>query len=394
MSRRALIPAALALAGLVALAVFMLKPDPQTVLRKAQRKLVAETAMRLEVEARVALPPDELSGQLVVAATGVDIVMRTDLDFSSALKPASRTEFEISQGSGEEASRLAGETRRKEGRHYLKLDETGRLEADVASRLKGAWVVSDRPFLDFIVPPDERALAERPLDPSGMAAMGAAIAGVDLFRVTQALPDTEIGGVKVRHYAVDLDMGAVSALLMKLRELRTGRPLEADDVLAATEAVVRWGQPMGEVWIGKRDGKFARIELVTAPGGDGSSGAVGGAVSFSNFGQRPVIDAPQAKELEEIFGPVFAKRLGLAGGREVASAPMPQPRGFGISAEERAVVEQDADADGDGLSDVQEFFYGSDAWNPDTDADGWSDGLEVEKGMNPVGPGALYGFGL
>lgn len=394
MPRRAIILVVLALAGLGALAFFMLQPDPQTVLRKAQRKLVAETAMHLDVEARVALPPEELAGQLVASSTGVDIVLRTDLDLSDVLKPASRTEFAIAQGSGAGAAELAGESRRKEGRHYLKLDETGRLEADVVSRVKGEWIVSDRPFLDFLLPPDERSLAEKPLDQAGTAAMGEAIAKVDLFHVTETLPDADVGGAKARHYLVELDMEAVSALLLKLRELRTGRPLEAEDVLAVTESVVRWGQPMGEVWVAKRDGKFARIELVTALDGDGSSGAVGGAVTFSKFGQRPVIEAPQAEELEKVLGPVFTKRLDLAGGREIASAEAPTSQGLGISAEERAVIEQNADADGDGLTDVQEFFYGADAWSPDTDADGWSDGLEVEKGMNPVGPGTLYGFGL
>lgn len=394
MPRRAIILVVLALAGLGALGFFMLRPDPQTLLRKAQRKLVTENAMHLDVEARVALPPEDLAGDLVSVATGVDIVMRTDLDFFVILKPASRTEFEIVQGAGASASKLAGESRRKEGRHYMKLDETGRLEADVASRVKGKWIVSDRPFLDFVIPPDERALAEKPLDVSGVVAMGVALAEVDLFRVTKALPDDEIGGAKARHYAVELDMEAVSALLLKLRELRTGRPVEAEDVLAVTETVLRWGQPMGEVWVAKRGGKFAKIELVTALDGDGSSGAVGGAVTFSKFGQRPVIEAPQAEEIEDVLGPIFTKRLDLAGGREIASAEPPPSQGLGISAKEQAVVEQNADADGDGLTDVQEFFYGADAWNPDTDADGWSDGLEVEKGMNPIGPGTLYGFGL
>ena len=42
----------------------------------------------------------------------------------------------------------------------------------------------------------------------------------------------------------------------------------------------------------------------------------------------------------------------------------------------------------------EEFIFGSDSWNPDTDGDGWTDGVEVANGKNPVGPGALFGFGL
>jgi hypothetical protein len=47
----------------------------------------------------------------------------------------------------------------------------------------------------------------------------------------------------------------------------------------------------------------------------------------------------------------------------------------------------DADSDGDGLLDGQEFLIGSDPNNPDTDGDGASDGNEVNNGgTDPLDP--------
>ncbi len=48
------------------------------------------------------------------------------------------------------------------------------------------------------------------------------------------------------------------------------------------------------------------------------------------------------------------------------------------------------DADNDGLSDYEEkFTYQTDLKNPDTDGDGYQDGVEVDNGYNPKGEGKL-----
>ena len=42
------------------------------------------------------------------------------------------------------------------------------------------------------------------------------------------------------------------------------------------------------------------------------------------------------------------------------------------------------DSDGDGLSNLQEYFLGTNPNNYDTDGDGFSDGSEVNMGTNPL----------
>jgi chromosome segregation ATPase len=44
------------------------------------------------------------------------------------------------------------------------------------------------------------------------------------------------------------------------------------------------------------------------------------------------------------------------------------------------------DSDGDGLTDEEEEYYGTDPNNPDTDGDGYSDGEEVKNGYDPLVP--------
>jgi len=392
MSKRAIIIGGVGIAAMAAMFLFLLEPAPQTVLRKAQRKLASEKTMRLDVDAALALPPQDLGGAIVPSATSVDIVMRVDVDRTDPLKQASVSLFDFTQGTGGSERKLTGETRRKDGRHYLKLEDTGDLEEDVASRLKGKWVASERSFVEFIAPPDERSLAERPLDAAGLAVLAQAFANVDIFTVTGKKPVEKLGGAKARRYVVEVNMESVSALLLKLRETRTGTPITSEDVLAVTADIVRWGKPVGEVWIDKRTGKFLKIGLISAVDAGESLGAVGGTVVFSRYGEPVVVDAPAAEDIEKALGPIFSKRLSLAGDRgttasETTTAAPETPPAPG------AAVQQ-ADSDGDGFSDGQENFYGSDAWNPDTDGDGWSDGLEFEKGMNPIGPGTLFGFGL
>lgn len=49
------------------------------------------------------------------------------------------------------------------------------------------------------------------------------------------------------------------------------------------------------------------------------------------------------------------------------------------------------DSDDDGLSNLQEYTYGTNPLNPDTDGDGFKDGYEVDRNFNPLGGGPLDG---
>lgn len=67
--------------------------------------------------------------------------------------------------------------------------------------------------------------------------------------------------------------------------------------------------------------------------------------------------------------------------------------GDGLTDEQEFVYGTDinkTDTDADGLFDREEVVkYGTDPLNPDTDGDGYKDGEEIEAGYDPAGPGKL-----
>lgn len=52
-------------------------------------------------------------------------------------------------------------------------------------------------------------------------------------------------------------------------------------------------------------------------------------------------------------------------------------------------VDSLSDPDEDKLTNLEEFQYGADPTKKDSDGDGYEDGSEVENGYNPAGPGKL-----
>jgi hypothetical protein len=61
----------------------------------------------------------------------------------------------------------------------------------------------------------------------------------------------------------------------------------------------------------------------------------------------------------------------------------------GDTSQNLAQTDPQGDPDGDGLSNEKEAYYGTDANDPDSDNDGYSDGEEVASGHNPIGSGKL-----
>ncbi len=377
------IPAAV---GFAALVRFLLQPDPQRIVHRAQNALLKAKTLRYEVEVEFRgipgskdAPPVEIS-----AAT------RTDADVSEPLRPASVTTFSIRSTAAGGVSELAGENRKKDRAHYLKLSKATGVYEDDAGPIVGVWARSAEPFLGRLVPLESKD-DERPLDGEGVRTFLETVSLAPVARVTDTLKEERSGGAVMRHYKVALYADVAAALLIKLRELKTGAAATTGDVAAAAAEVASWGRPTGEVWIGKKDGRIRKLTVVTPVVSAAGAGDLTATILFSRYGEPVRVEAPAARDLDELIGTTSEKHLGLAGSRQAAAETA-----AGTEAQEviASAPAKKRDADSDGLEDTQEFFYGADLWNPDTDGDGWTDGYEVGHGTNPVGPGPLFGFGL
>jgi hypothetical protein len=165
-------------------------------------------------------------------------------------------------------------------------------------------------------------------------------------------------------------------------ETEGGVALRRYQVRLTPDAVARLGsdEAQGDVRIGRWDRRIRSIGLRFK---DGTTVTW----RFSRYGKAADFAAPLAEDLDAKSESGNLPSNGVRG-------PLTDTSASATPSSATTPAVSTGDDDGDGLENSQEFFYGTDAWNPDTDADGYSDGVEVAHGMNPNGPGGLFSFGL
>jgi hypothetical protein len=105
-----------------------------------------------------------------------------------------------------------------------------------------------------------------------------------------------------------------------------------------------------------------------------------GGLSFGTYALQPGgITVPEGYELSEVRGSVEATENGW-----IFAVDEANPNAILNAIYIPTPPSADADADSDGLTDVQEATLGTDPANPDTDEDGLFDGDEVAAGTDPT----------
>lgn len=190
-----------------------------------------------------------------------------------------------------------------------------------------------------------------------------------------------INNVNTRVIDGTFDVEAVEGFLLDLTRAKTGQEAEDEDRIVAHTQAVQLASLKLRFWIGMENHLLYRLQ---------AGALLDARLEFSAFNEAINVDAPSdTVSFQEILRAALPESDGatLMGGDgqlvTTSSARLPVTR-----------VEQSSDADGDGLDDLLEAFYGTDRGKADTDGDGISDGQEVRSGRNPRGNGTLFGFGL
>ena len=191
-----------------------------------------------------------------------------------------------------------------------------------------------------------------------------------------------------------IDSRALESFLLDVIRVKEDRePSEEERLMAATQAG-QLSRLTVRLWIGNETHYLYRLQAAGAFVEDISTDLVPVDIRIEFSGFNEPFEGEEPDQVVA-FESVLASFL----------SSLPDTRELGSLSEHVTVVQEDArlpveeiessnDQDDDGLDDVLEAFYGTDARNPDTDGDGVSDGEEVRSGKNPRGTGSLFGFGL
>ncbi len=214
------------------------------------------------------------------------------------------------------------------------------------------------------------------------------------FTFERKLQDDTLSGIGVHHYLIKPEKLLFKDFVLQYETLRLGRELTEKERAALDDIFYNINTDEGELWIGRGDYYLYRMRLRLRYSDPQRAGTLDLTVNFRDFNKAVSIKGKPGESEDistfiESLLPTLSEHLPLA-----KNGLVPRQKSLVPEAETPETASQSKDSDDDGLPDILEFFYGTDAHDPDTDGDGWSDGYEVDHGLNPTGPGKLFDFGL
>lgn len=213
--------------------------------------------------------------------------------------------------------------------------------------------------------------------------------------VTEKFEAERLGGKEAHHFKVRPEILFFRGFFALAESLRLGRELTDAERSKIETRFADITAEDGEIWIGKRDRLPLRLRGRFRLDDGVRRGTLDVTIELSRFNEPVAVEAPGG-EVSDTTSFLESLLLGL---RE----QLPLAR---IGAGQRAETTTDTglpvaprgsasdDPDNDGLSNLLESFYLTNASDADTDDDGVSDGDEISQGRNPSGPGMLFDFGL
>lgn len=358
-------------------------------LNKDVRRMIGTMSGLTSVQADAELTMSHVNSvpifPLPSADLSMDWIARSELDLSNKPQITSDTVFRLlSSVSGAAAG---GELKQTSTGWSIDLTQAPNYGGLNLEPLANSWITVPSTF------PLAQLLGQEPvhtLTTDDLATLENVLGQIDLVNVPKTGVVTIIDGDPCLPYDFTVNQDGMRTLLVDWWEIRHQAKIDPSSYAIIQADLDSMKSVQGTLWIGKRSFLLHKATVV------GPNFTFH--LAFTHFNDPVTVTAPSgAIDIRSVL-----TRLGFNVGAlptasgATASGASSYATSFGSLPTSGSVAgaATNDDPDGDGLTNIQERFYGTDPNNPDTDGDGMSDGAEVAAGRNPKGPGSLFSFGV
>jgi hypothetical protein len=263
------------------------------------------------------------------------------------------------------------------------------------------WIAIDQserslwgPLLPGVTWPIESIFSKDEWTPEGRARLQYLLSYADIVDVTYNGYEFGHDGEKIYRISAWLSAQPINSFLLDLVRAKDAREPSNEERLLAYSTAKQLSGLSVNVWIGENNHFLYALSVDGTLRGETQTQEIpiDFRIEFSQFNEDLFLEIPTTfLEFKDLFEAVY----GVLPSSAIGSANQMQTLVDASSARLPVTDEQtNDDPDEDGLTNIVEAFYGTNALVADTDMDGMNDGDEVRMGRNPRGIGGLFEFGL
>ena len=383
---------------------------PEKVMAKMMENLETVKTFEYSGQADISFTPEQKTDEPSVASTlasdfyqdsspiKLTITFNGAADANDANNQKGRLAIKIDSKQAENKMSLSLETISLEKVVYLKFTELPDLGFISLSPLEEQWIKTDLKDIEDNTNLISTDMASSSLLEEKKKKLEKLLTNKDLFQISAELEDEIIDGNNSYHYQLNISDENQYNLIIAILGIINDEKVSEEEETKIKESLKKKDFPGLDLWVSKKDYLPTKISFKGRTKDD--EGNITGEINLSlflkNYNQTMKIEAPESsKSFQEVFTQVVNDFMGEGNNsiswsdNEILTGE-PGDEMFTEEPGQEDSIEymfSDTDSDGDGLSDQEEMFLGTDLNKADTDDDGYPDGAEIEAGYNPLGEG-------